>query len=193
MRELALPVLFNLLRSSSGDASDILWHSNILPDLLALLADQSWCVDACVCLGRWLAADSTGRVKHDVLQPDNTARLAGALCVHRDALIFPKLLAAYTSLAQCDTELATALVGRGLVQDVLRFVDGEKKPFTRVALLRLMRALYKNARVGSIDAAAAQHDAATLQRIVEHDTSAMVKNITNEIVACISAHTAQAH
>lgn len=187
MRELTLPVLFTLLRSPSAAAHTALWEAGMLRELLRLLGDQGWCVDACDGLARWLAADAAGHVLHDVLRPANVALLRRVLTAHRDALAFPKLLAPYTSLAACDCALAAALINEGVARDVLAAAAHERRPFTRVALLRLLRALYATTDAARTDPAAARETAAALQHLVAHDTSALVKNISKEVIARISS------
>ena len=185
MRELTLPVLFTLLRSPSAAAHTALWQAGMLPELLRLLGDQGWCVDACDCLARWLAADADGHVQRDVLQPASVALLRRVLTAHRGALSFPKLLATYTSLALSDHDLAAALINEGVARDVLDTVAHERRPFTRVALLRLLRALYASTEAAKTSPTAAQETAAALQDVVAHDTSALVKSISKEIVSRI--------
>lgn len=193
MRELTLPVLFNLLRSPSAAAHTALWQAGMLPELLRLLGDQGWCVDACDCLARWLAAaDADRHVQRDVLRPENVALLRRVLTAHHGALTFPKLLATYTSLAMSDRELAAALINEGVARDVLDAVAHERRPFTRVALLRLLRALYANTEAARTNAAAAQETAAALQGVLAHDTSALVKSISKEIVSRIAVLVAAA-
>jgi len=188
MRELVLPVLFNMLRSSSVEVGAILWNNNILPEVIKLLSDQSWCADACGCLGMWLVADSEKNVRQDLLKPENVLLLKNVLSAHRESTNFPKILATYTTLAQSDNELATALVNKGAAGDVLNSIQREKKSFTRVALMRLLLALYKNAEVGRTDVSAIRESAILLKKTVAHDTSAMVKNISKEIISIIDKH-----
>jgi len=190
MRELVLPVLFNMLRSSSGEVSAILWENAILPQVIQLLSDQSWCADACGCLGMWLVADSEKHVRQDLLKPENVMLLKNVLQVHKGSTNFPKLLATYSTLAQSDAELATALVNKGVAEDVVNAISQEKISFTRVALMRLLLALYKNTEIGKTDLPAIQSSGDALKKIVEHDTSALVKNISKEIMSIIDKHTA---
>ena len=190
MRELVLPVLFNMLRSSSGEVSTILLENAILPQVLKLLSDQSWCADACGCLGMWLVADTEKHVRQDLLKPENVLLLKDVLKVHRESTNFPKLVATYTTLAQSDGELSTALVNEGITRDVVKAISREKKSFTRVALMRLLLALFKGSAIGKTDVSSIKQSGEELKRFVEHDTSALVKNISKEIASIIEKHSA---
>jgi len=190
MRELILPVLFNMLRASKGAVCPILWKHDILPEVIKLLSDQSWCADACGCLGIWLSSDSEKNVIKDLLKPDNVTLIKSLLSIHRESTNFPKILGTYTNLAQSDNELATALVNKGAVEDVLNAFLHEKKSFTRVALMRLLLALFKNADISKTDISVIRGCSDLIKKAIAHDTSALVKNISKEIISIIDKHIA---
>lgn len=181
MQDLALPVLFNIIRTCP-DAKDTLWESRVLPHLLELLGDQSWCVDACDCLAKWIKADPQ-RVKPVVLEAQNLARIKAAFSQHRRALTFSKVLSVYTTFVQSAPAVAGGVISLGLVPEVLDAAAHEKKPFVRTALLRLLRALCASA--DAPDAPGIRQAREQMALLSARETSALARSLAREIVSTL--------
>jgi hypothetical protein len=193
MRELALPILFNLLRMAPK-VRPLLWETGTLQLFLDLLEDATWFMEACDCISEWLGDDPD--CVAPVLQDHrNCAKIKNIFVLHGKHKLFSKVVPSIVAMAKRSSSVATSLVALGVLPDILNVVAEERTPFARLTLLKLMLALYENATIvappqqitpASIPPQtprASQLAIPAVEQIAMTDPSDMVRGVATEILA----------
>jgi len=136
LKELALPILFDFVRSSTNRV--LLWDSNTIDKLLDLIHDRNWFADAIESIAAWAAVESVAVFDALNKNSSNYTTLVSLLSVsHIKHPSFQKSLIPLLYLINGSQPLLKSLIEHGLVSSLTECLDADSSPVSKITLLKI--------------------------------------------------------
>ncbi|EFA81536.1 putative protein serine/threonine kinase [Heterostelium album PN500] len=180
LKELALPILFDLVRLSSSSSRIQLWECNTLDKLLELLEDRNWFADAIESIAAWASLESTPvfeRLTNELKPSQLLIHIVHTSHIKHPS--FSKSLIPLLHLMQSSPVLTERLIEVGLVNSLIECLELDNSSVSKITLLKIVgTVLQKNSNQTSLKP--------ILQRISKQDESEIVKTIADSLLSFFS-------
>ncbi|GAM19761.1 hypothetical protein SAMD00019534_029360 [Acytostelium subglobosum LB1] len=189
LKELALPILFDLVRLSTSSSRKQLWECNTLDKLLVLLEDRNWFADAIESIAAWTTLESS-TVYQRLTCRESALKLMSIVHVsHVKHPSFSKSLIPLLQLMQGSNTLIDHLVEVGLVPELLSCLRLDQSPVSRITLLKIVLTTNAKLKLNNITNNQQLTELKqTLLEISEQDESQIVKTIADNLLDGINNH-----
>eukprot|EP01132_Coremiostelium_polycephalum_P003287 gene3287-4117_t len=197
LKELALPILFDFVRSSTH--RNILWECNTIDKLLDLIEDRNWFADAIESIATWASHEPTLVYEKLIVEkssPSSTMSISLKLIsiLHSSHIKHPsfqKSLLPLLQLINGSMALLVLLLKVGLVRSVIECLKLDSSPVSKITLLKIVGSIVvflkqqqqNNNNQSFIDIEQKQTLSQTLQEITEKDESEIVKKISISLLS----------
>ncbi|KAF2068869.1 hypothetical protein CYY_009812 [Polysphondylium violaceum] len=137
LKELALPILFDFVRSSTNRA--LLWNCNTIDKLLLLIHDRNWFADAIESIAAWAAVEPVAVFDGLNKNASNYATLVSLLSAsHIKHPSFQKSLIPLLYLINGSQPLLKSLIEHGLVKSLTECLAlSDSSPVSKITLLKI--------------------------------------------------------